>query len=121
MAIDSVAAPAATPDAERRAAEVAARLFGSFGDRSRVMIVRHLARGEHRVVELTEHLGLAQSTVSKHPACLLECGIVTVRPQGRSSVYALAHSDQTMALFAAAEGLPEVTGEQVDLCSVLGA
>ncbi len=49
---------------------VAACLFNGFSDPSRLAIVRHLALGEHRVVDLTRHLGLAQSTVSKHLACL---------------------------------------------------
>ena len=48
----------------------AAGLFQGFSDTSRLTILRHLALGEHRVIELTEHLGLAQSTVSKHLACL---------------------------------------------------
>ena len=89
----------ATVDADARAEvtalTAAACLFHGFSDRSRLSIVRHLALGEHRVVDLTRHLGLAQSTVSKHLACLLDCGIVTVRPQGRASVYALAHPAAT--------------------------
>ena len=38
----------------------AACLFHGFSDPSRLAIVQHLALGEHRVVELTRHLGLAQ-------------------------------------------------------------
>ena len=82
--------------AEVAALTAAACLFHGFSDRSRLSIVQHLALGEHRVVDLTRHLGLAQSTVSKHLACLLDCGIVTVRPQGRASVYALAHPAATL-------------------------
>ena len=44
--------------------DAAAALFHGFSDPSRVAILRHLALGEHRVVDLTAHLGLAQSTVS---------------------------------------------------------
>lgn len=62
----------------------AACLFNGFGDRSRLAIVQHLLSGEHRVVDVTEHLGLAQSTVSKHLACLRDCGVVQVRSQGRA-------------------------------------
>lgn len=98
----------------------AACLFHGFGDRSRLTIVQHLALGEHRVVDLTGHLGLAQSTVSKHLACLLDCGIVTVRPQGRASVYALAHPEATLDLLAAAERLLGLTGDAVTLCPRFG-
>jgi len=95
----------------------AACLFHGFSDRSRLSIVQHLLLGEHRVVDLTRHLGLAQSTVSKHLACLLDCGIVTVRAQGRASVYSLAHPEATLALLAAAETLLAMTGDAVVLCS----
>jgi DNA-binding transcriptional ArsR family regulator len=42
----------------------AAALFRSLGDPARLAIVRRLAGGEARVVDLTGELGLAQSTVS---------------------------------------------------------
>src|SRR4051794_22562335 len=71
----------------------AACLFRGLADPTRLMIVRHLARGEHRVVDLTAHLGLAQSTVSGHLACLRDCGLVTSRAQGRASVYSLARPE----------------------------
>ena len=67
----------------------AACLFHGFSDPSRIAILRHLSLGEHRVVDLTAHLGLAQSTVSKHLACLRDCGLVTARPVGRATVYSL--------------------------------
>lgn len=105
---------------ERAALKAAACLFHGFGDRSRLTIVQHLALGEHRVVDLTGHLGLAQSTVSKHLACLLDCGIVTVRAQGRASVYALAHPEATLELLSAAERLLGLTGDAVVLCPRFG-
>lgn len=87
------------------AGHAAATLFHGFSDRSRLTIVRHLFLGEHRVVDLTAHLGLAQSTVSKHLSCLLDCGIVVVRAQGRASMYSLAHPEATLELLSAAEKL----------------
>lgn len=104
------------PVVEAAALEAAACLFQAFSDRSRLTIVQHLLLGEHRVVDLTQHLGLAQSTVSKHLACLLDCGIVTVRPEGRASVYSLAHPEASLGLLAAAERLLGLTGDAVRLC-----
>ncbi|MDE9365611.1 metalloregulator ArsR/SmtB family transcription factor [Luteipulveratus sp. YIM 133132] len=101
---------------EPAAAASAASLFRALGDTSRVAILRHLLLGEHKVVELTEHLGLAQSTVSKHLACLRDCGLVTSRPVGRASVFSVAHADQVLAILAAAEGLLAATGDAVVLC-----
>jgi DNA-binding transcriptional ArsR family regulator len=101
---------------EVKALTAAACLFHGLSDRSRLSIVQHLALGEHRVVDLTGHLGLAQSTVSKHLACLLDCGIVTVRAEGRASIYALAHPTATLELLTAAERLLRLTGDAVVLC-----
>lgn len=98
----------------------AACLFNGFSDRSRLVIVHHLTLGEHRVVDLTRHLGLAQSTVSKHLACLLDCGIVEVRAQGRASVYSLTHPEATLELLAAAEKVLALTGDAVTLCPTYG-
>ena len=99
----------------------AACLFHGFSDPTRLAILRHLALGEHRVVDLTAHVGLAQSTVSKHLACLRDCGLVISRAQGRASVFSLAHPESTMRLFAAADQLLEATGEAVVLCDNYGA
>ncbi|GAB2873895.1 ArsR/SmtB family transcription factor [Nocardioides pacificus] len=108
---DSVPAPDLLP---------AAALFQGFGDPSRLAILRHLALGEHRVVDLTAHLGLAQSTVSKHLSCLRECGLVTSRPDGRASLFSLTHPEELLAIWAAAERLLDLTGEAVALCPSYG-
>jgi DNA-binding transcriptional ArsR family regulator len=105
---------------ETAALGAAACLFNGFSDGSRLAIVRHLALGKHRVVDLTEHLGLAQSTVSKHLACLRDCGLVESRPQGRASLFSLTHPEATMELLSAAEKLLGLTGDAVALCPVYG-
>ncbi|WP_210651110.1 helix-turn-helix transcriptional regulator [Nocardioides sp. SYSU D00065] len=98
----------------------AACLFHGFSDPSRLSILRHLALGEHRVVDLTAHLGLAQSTVSQHLACLRDCGLVASRPQGRASMWSLQHADTVLELLAAAERLLGLTGYAVTLCPIYG-
>ena len=108
---------AAQADHEAQASLAAAAcLFHGFSDRARLVILQHLLLGEHKVVELTEHLGLAQSTVSKHLACLKDCGLVESRPQGRASVFSVVHPEATTALLAAAEQLLDLTGFAVTLC-----
>ena len=101
--------------------KVASCLFHGFSDPSRLAILRHLALGEHRVVDLTAHLGLAQSTVSKHLACLKDCGLVDSRARGRASVFSLNHTEALMDLLAAAERLLDLTGDAVALCPNHGA
>jgi DNA-binding transcriptional ArsR family regulator len=93
----------------------AAALFRSLGDETRLRIVARLAAGEARVVDLTGELGLAQSTVSKHLACLRGCGLVDYRAEGRQSFYALTRPE-LMDLLAVAEGVLAATGAAVALC-----
>jgi DNA-binding transcriptional ArsR family regulator len=95
-------------------------MFRSLGDPARLAILRHLSLGEHKVVDLTTHLGLAQSTVSAHLACLRDCGLVTSRPQGRASMWSLTHTAELLAAFAAAERLLAATGDAVALCPTYG-
>jgi ArsR family transcriptional regulator, cadmium/lead-responsive transcriptional repressor len=97
----------------------AAALFRSLGDPARLAIVRRLAGGPARVTDLAGELGLAQSTVSKHLACLRDCGLVSARAQGRASVYSLAQPALAEVL-AAAEDLLAATGNKVALCPVYG-
>lgn len=108
------------PVAEVDAVTPAASLFHSFSDPSRLVILQHLQLGEHRVVDLTAHLGLSQSTVSKHLACLRETGMVTVRSEGRASVYSLAHPEALVDLLSAAERVLALTGDAVTLCPLHG-
>lgn len=78
-------------------------LFRSLGDETRLRIVARLAAGEARVVDLTGELGLAQSTVSKHLACLRDCGLVDYRSVGRQSFYSLTRPELMDLLQAAGE------------------
>ncbi len=105
---------------ERTALSAAACLFRGLGDPARLAILRHLALGEHRVVDLTAHLGLAQSTVSKHLACLRDCGLVSSRPVGRASMFSLTEPELVMDVLRAAEVLLAATGDAVTLCPVYG-
>lgn len=98
----------------------AAALFHSLADETRLRIVQRLARGEARVVDLTGELGLAQSTVSKHLACLRDCGLIDYRAEGRQSFYALTHPE-LMDLLAATEQLLAATGHAVALCPIYGS
>jgi DNA-binding transcriptional ArsR family regulator len=97
----------------------AAALFRSLADPARLAIVSRLAEGEARVVDLTRILGLAQSTVSKHLACLRDCQLVEFRTEGRQSYYSLARPE-LIDLLRSAELLLAGTGDAVALCPVYG-
>ncbi|TSD94874.1 winged helix-turn-helix transcriptional regulator [Skermania sp. ID1734] len=99
--------------------DAAVALFHSLSDGTRLAIVRRLADGEARVADLIGELGLAQSTVSAHVACLRDCGLVTGRPEGRQVFYSLARPE-LLDLLASAETLLAATGNAVALCPNYG-
>ena len=99
--------------------DAAVALFHSLSDSARLAIVRRLADGEARVVDLIGELGLAQSTVSAHVACLRDCGLVSGRPEGRQVFYSLTRPE-LLDLLASAETLLAATGNQVALCPTYG-
>ncbi|SMY13151.1 ArsR/SmtB family transcription factor [Brevibacterium jeotgali] len=100
--------------------EPAAAVFHGLSDPRRLAILQHLAAGEHRVRDLTDHLGLAQSTVSAHLSCLRDCGLVESRQEGRASMFSLSTTPQLLMLLAAAEDLLTATGHAVALCPNYG-
>lgn len=71
------------------------------------------------MVDLTQVLGMPQSTVSSHLACLRDCGLITGRPEGRQVFYSLT-APELIDLFSAAESLLAATGNAVALCPNYG-
>lgn len=94
-------------------------LFHSLSDPSRLAIIECLTHGEHCVKELVAEVGLAQSTVSEHVACLRDCGLVAGRPQGRQVFYSLTCPD-ILDLLKAAEKVLVATGYAIEDCPRYG-
>ncbi|MFI2259491.1 ArsR/SmtB family transcription factor [Streptomyces tubercidicus] len=107
-------------EVDRETLAPAVALFRGLADPVRLAIVRRLAHGEARVVDLVKEVGLAQSTVSAHLACLRDCGLVEFRAQGRQSFYSLTRPE-LMDLLAAAEGVLAATGAAVALWPTHGS
>lgn len=99
----------------------AASLFHSFGDPNRLSILHHLQLGEHRVVDLVRLLDLPQSTASRHLICLRDTDMVTMRPEGRASVYSQVHPGEMVELLSAAEKILTLTGDAATPCPLHGS
>ena len=97
------------------AGDTLAALFHALSEPTRLAVLEHLSRGEHRVRDIVEHMNLAQSTVSKHLACLRDCGLVTVRIEGRASWYSIANEEQLLTLLASADKLLAHSGVSISL------
>lgn len=71
--------------------ELLARLFRALGEASRLRILALLgADGELHQAEIVRRLGLSQARVSEHLTCLVWCGFVASRVDGRRTYYRVA-------------------------------
>jgi ArsR family transcriptional regulator, cadmium/lead-responsive transcriptional repressor len=97
--------------------EVAARLFHSLSDPTRLAILLCLLDGERCVTDIVAAVGSSQSNVSNHLACLKGCGLVTDRPGERRQVlYSIARLEIGDVLIASQRLLAE-NGQAVQLCA----
>jgi DNA-binding transcriptional ArsR family regulator len=79
--------PAPLLPSEPAGRAVIAKFFRALGDPTRLRLLEFLLATEHTVSECVEHVGLAQSRVSTHLACLADCGYVAARRDGRYAYY----------------------------------
>ena len=61
----------------------------ALADENRVRMLLALQHGEQCVCRITELMGLAMSTVSKHLSILYQAGLVNARKEGRWMYYSL--------------------------------
>lgn len=88
--------------------DLQAKLFRGFADPSRLAILQLLRDGERTVTDLVRATGLTQPNVSNHLSCLRDCGLVTLRQQGRFSYYSLSDDRVASLLLLADELLADV-------------
>lgn len=72
-----------------------AALAAAVADPSRLKALLALRQGELCLCQLTEILGLAPSSVSRHMAVLRRAGLVQARKEGRWQWFRLARERQT--------------------------
>lgn len=70
--------------------QLEAKLFKGFGDPSRLIILEAITEKPLTVSEIVEETELSQPNVSMHLACLLDCGLVQNKKEGRNSYYELS-------------------------------
>lgn len=88
--------------------DLQAKLFRGFADPSRLAILKALRDGERTVGDLVQATKLTQPNVSNHLSCLRDCGLVTVRQQGRFAYYSLSDDRVAQLLLLADELLADV-------------
>ena len=95
---------------------LAARLFRSLGDPTRLALLLALEEGEKRVADLVLQVGTSQSNVSGHLACLKGCGLVVDRPDVRRQVFYRIADPAIYELLRAGERVLASSGLAIELC-----
>lgn len=67
--------------------EILVKFFKGLGEPIRLRIVQTLLEKERNVSELVNIIGVPQSNISNHLACLKWCGYITSRKEGTSVYY----------------------------------
>jgi DNA-binding transcriptional ArsR family regulator len=67
-----------------------AKLFRGLSDPTRLSILESLRDGEKTTSQIVIGSGYSQSNVSNHFSCLLDCGLVQNRRQGKNVFYGIS-------------------------------
>ena len=70
--------------------ELMAKFYRALGDPTRLDLLRFCAERERTGTECTERTRLSQGRVSAHLACLVSCGLLSLRRQGRFAHYRMS-------------------------------
>jgi DNA-binding transcriptional ArsR family regulator len=101
--------------------ELLARLFRALGDATRVRLLELLlAEGELHQMELVRRLGATQARVSEHMNCLVWCGFVRSRIEGRRTLYRVIDPEVGL-LLGQAKGFLDANEAQIACCRVIDA
>lgn len=77
---------------EKEKLKIKAKLFRGFADPTRLAILECLRDGEKTVTEIVQEIGQSQSNVSNHLSCLLECGLVKNKREGKNIRYSIRNA-----------------------------
>ena len=77
---------------ENERLKIKAKFFRGFANATRLAILECLREGERTVTEIVQETGQTQSNVSNHLSCLLECGLVMNRREGKHIHYSIRHA-----------------------------
>lgn len=92
-----------------------AKLFRGLGDPTRLSILEVLKKGEKITSEIVKETNQNQSNVSNHLACLLDCGLVTNRREGKNIFYKLSN-EQVIKLLKESDTLLSVIAYGIFHC-----
>ncbi len=77
---------------EKEKLKLKAKFFRGFADPTRLAILECLRNGDKTVTEIVQEIGQSQPNVSNHLSCLLECGLLKNRRDGKNIYYSIRNA-----------------------------
>ena len=96
--------------------QLVAKFFRALGDPTRLALLEFCAGGERQGTECVRHVQLSQGRVAAHLACLVSCGLLTVRRDGRSALY-LVRDQRVLELLRLSQTLVAEQAEEIASCT----
>ena len=91
-----------------------AKLFRGLADTTRLSILECLRNGEKTTSEIVKETHQNQSNISNHLACLLDCGLVRNRREGKNVFYKLNNEQVARLLQESDSVLTEIVNGLYD-------
>lgn len=95
--------------------DTVARFFRALSDPTRLRLLELILAAERTSAECVAHVGVSQPRVSVHLTCLVDCGYVTARRDGRKLVYS-AGDPRVADLIMLARALAADNASALDCC-----
>ncbi|NUQ97433.1 MAG: winged helix-turn-helix transcriptional regulator [Streptomyces sp.] len=107
--------PAAGAEVACTHLDTVARFFRALSDPTRLRLLEFILAGERTSADCVEHVGISQPRVSVHLSCLVDCGYVTARRDGRKLRYAVG-DPRVVDLVVLARALAADNAAALDCC-----
>jgi DNA-binding transcriptional ArsR family regulator len=107
--------PAATPDSGCSHTDTVARFFRALSDPTRLRLLEFILRGERTSAECVEHAEISQPRVSVHLSCLVDCGYIAARREGKKLHYSVG-DPRVADLVVLARSLAADNAAALDCC-----
>ncbi|MCP3818841.1 metalloregulator ArsR/SmtB family transcription factor [Streptomyces sp. A3M-1-3] len=95
--------------------DTTARFFRALADPTRLKLLEFIQRGERTSAECVEHAGISQPRVSVHLSCLVDCGYVSARRDGKKLRYSVG-DPRVADLIMLARSLAADNAAALDCC-----
>jgi len=95
--------------------EHVAKFFRALGEPSRLALLLFCREQERTGTDCVNHVGLSQGRVSAHLSCLVDCGLLAVRREGRFAFYQVVDR-RVVELVGLAEQMAADHAESIAAC-----